>query len=80
MSDEAFSRRLKEIAKNLDVLLTIENGERMGFVLMCVPFHQETSQVNYASNCCREHAIEMMKDLLKRWQEGKPDIPAHGTH
>lgn len=79
MSDE-FSRRLKEIARNLDALLTIENGERMGFVLMCVPFNKETSQVQYASNCCREHAKEMMQDLLKRWEEGQPDIPHHERH
>ncbi|GGA80541.1 hypothetical protein GCM10011369_23090 [Neiella marina] len=80
-ADIAVSRKLQQIAKELDKeLAKAANGQRMGFSL--IVFSDSTAgQTNYVSNCSRPEAALALQKVLDRWQsKGVIDVPAHKKH
>lgn len=74
--DRRVSERLQELGKSLDAQIEEMAGERLGFVLLVFsPVAGE--RMNYISNCPRPEMQNAMASLLKGWQSGMPDVPAH---
>jgi len=75
-SDAKLSRELREVAKKVQKILDKHTEKRMAFSLLIfndVP----GSRMQYISNVEREDVIDAMRSLLKAWEEGMPDVPAH---
>lgn len=75
--DIQISKKGQYIARHLDSFLRRITGKRMGFVLIAFSFDAEDHRPNYMSNCEREQMKGAMRDLLRHWDEGMPDVPAH---
>lgn len=74
--EEKVSTELRDIADELTKRLEEVAGQHMNFSLLV--FHTKPgSRMNYISNTKREDVVYAMKSLLKGWEEGMPDIPAH---
>lgn len=67
------SVRLQDIASSLDDLLSDIAGERCPFVLMV----NAGDVAQYVSNTDRKDGRDLIESLLKRWDAGRADIPAH---
>ncbi len=74
--DRKISVEMQSIAQHLDEYLEGIAGQRMSCSLM-VFNAMENSRMNYVSNCSREDVRSALTGLLKGWEEGMPDIPAH---
>jgi hypothetical protein len=74
--DRKISVAMQEIAEHLDKYLENIAGEHMGFSLVVFNAVND-SRMNYVSNCSREDVYSALSSLLKGWEEGMPDIPAH---
>lgn len=75
-ADRLISESLRDIAKELDIKLEEIAGQRMSFSLI-VFNAEEGSRLNYVSNCDRDNVHTALKSLIKGWEKGMPDIPAH---
>ena len=74
--DIAVSRDLQKLAEMIDKRLYRVAGERVGFCLVTFPL-VEDSRASYISNCDRVQVIDALEELLERWAQGMPDVPAH---
>lgn len=74
--DMAVSRELQVIAQEISDRLEQVAGERMGFSLL-VFNAVDGSRMNYVSNCNRKDVHAALASLLKKWEEGMPDVPGH---
>lgn len=75
-ADTKTSLLLQAIAGGVEDALAEAIGERPGIVLMVFPMGRP-GVANYISNCDRSDMQTAIRELLKRWDEGMPDIPAH---
>ncbi len=69
----AVSLSLQQLASEIDDFLTLRAGERVPFTLTL----QIGGVAQYVSNCARADGVQMIRDLLARWEAGRADIPAH---
>ena len=70
---DKISKKIKKIAKRIDVLIKNACGERVGFTLIIYT----PDNASYVSSVTREDNMKQLKHLLKSWEEGKPDVKAH---
>lgn len=70
------SEEIQSLAESIDKRLEEITGRRQNFVL--VVFTE--GRANYVSNGNREEVRNELASLVKFWQEGMPDIPAHEAH
>lgn len=70
------SVHLEALTQAVDKTLTDIAGERQGFCLIVFSAN-EGGRANYASNCARDEVVPALKELLRQWEAGMPDIPAH---
>ncbi len=75
-ADLDISRKLKGIAEYLVKKLKKITGQDTGFMLVVFNY-DDNSRTNYVSNCDRGEVKEALEELLKKWDEGMPDIPSH---
>lgn len=76
-TDYQTSRGLQKIAGRIQRdLKRLTNRDDIGFSLIVFQT-ADNSRSSYISNCNREDVTGAMKELLDRWEEGMPDIPAH---
>lgn len=75
-ADIKVSMAIQKIAAGLNEVLEEVAGEEYGFMLLTFPFDRE-ARCQYVSNAQREDAVRAISELLERWDEGMPDIPAH---
>lgn len=67
------SLRLQDIAASLEDVLSEIAGKRLSFVLVV----ETDAVVQYVSNAARPDGKALIQELLKRWDAGRADIPAH---
>ena len=67
------SKKIKSIAKRLDMIIKNIAGERVGFMLIVYT----PEQASYISSIDRADNIKQMKALIERWESGQPDVKAH---
>lgn len=70
------SKEFQSIAAELEKRFEEVAGERVSFSLFC--WHE--TRANYVSNCDRAEIIVALKEIIKGWEEGMPDIPGHEIH
>lgn len=70
------SRRLQEIAADLEQTLGEAAGGRVGFILITIP-ERAGQLANYVSNCMRENGKAAMQELKTRWESQMEDVPLH---
>jgi len=75
-ADKIVSENLKDIADDLTLKLKDLTGEDMQFSL-CVFNPVAGSRINYISNCRRDDVANCWRSMLRGWDDGMPDIPAH---
>lgn len=68
----------QQLARLIDALLNYRRGpdERQAFLLLWAPFGPSPA-VNYISNCARDDATSLLKEILARW-EGQPYVEGRG--
>lgn len=77
-ADYKLSMNLQALCNGLAEVLQEQYGSPVGFVLILAPFNQHPrTEVQYVANVKREDGIDLIKELLRRWQQGEPDIPTH---
>ena len=75
-AEKNVSEAMQEIMTGLNKLINEIAGQEMGISLFV--FNAEVGgRINYVSNCDREKVITVLKSMIKGWEEGMPDIPAH---
>lgn len=74
--DLRLSKNLRGIAGELDRLLERGAGGPVLFSLI-VWNSKAGSRVQYVANVTRPDATKGLEELLARWKEGMPDVPAH---
>jgi len=67
------SKKIKSIAKRIDMLIKNACGERVGFMLIVYT----PERASYVSSIDREDNIKQMKHLLELWEKEMPDVKAH---
>ena len=67
------SKKLQDIAKNLENEIAEAAGEKIAFTL--VIFTEGRSQ--YVSTCDRKSSLDAMEEMMSYWRQGIPDIKAH---
>lgn len=67
------SQSLQEIAALLDKRIEAAAGERIAFTLIVFT----DGRASYISTCSRADSVQGMRELLKLWDQGMPDIKAH---
>jgi hypothetical protein len=83
--DLKLSRKLKRIAAKVSRMIENEMGEPMGMGIVIFPWASseearaagETAEYQYTSNAPRHHMHEVMRNLVKKWDSGGPDIAPH---
>lgn len=77
--DLVLSRRLTEIAKQVDEILEREVGGNVGFSLFVHPFTTDGAEqeFQYISTLPREHVQGALAALLEQWKAGMPDVVPH---
>jgi len=70
---EKISRKLPDIAKEVDRLIDEAAGEKVAFTLMI--FTEGRAQ--YISSCDRADSTREIRRMLDYWESGAPDIEAH---
>lgn len=70
------SKELRALASELEDRVEAIAGQRMAFALLIFS-PNEGERMNYISNGPREEMHQAMKALIKGWEEGMPDVPAH---
>ena len=70
---EKVSKKLRKIAKRIDVMIKNACGERVGFMLIVYT----PERASYISSIDREDNIKQMKYLIELWEKGLPDVKAH---
>lgn len=74
--DIKISENLQLIFDGVDDCLRDIAGDNIGISL--VVFNKEPgARLNYISNCERKYVLAVFKSLVKGWEKGMPDIPAH---
>jgi hypothetical protein len=71
------SRALQRIARKVNMMLTQETGEEIGFSLIIWGSFGEDNMIQYVSNVNREDCILHLAELLNSWKSDMPDIPYH---
>lgn len=69
----AVSLSLQQLAQEVDDFLALRAGERVPFTITL----EVGGVAQYVSNCARADGVQMIRDLLARWEAGRADIPAH---
>lgn len=69
----AISMSLQQLAQEVDDFLALRAGERVPFAITL----RVGGVAQYVSNCARSDGVQMIRDLLARWEAGRADIPAH---
>jgi hypothetical protein len=67
------SEGMQDLAGALDDVIEEIAGERVAFALIIFT----EGRASYISSAKREEVRQQMLDLIKFWDEGMPDIPAH---
>lgn len=67
------SLALQELAGAVNDFLAAKAGKPVAFVL--VVSVDETAQ--YVSNASRPDGVDLLRELLGRWEANRADIPAH---
>ncbi len=75
--DLKVSKKAQRLARMLDKELERIAGKPMGFMLVTFTLGVPNNRPTYISNCHREDMAGAMRELLKLWDEGMPDVPAH---
>lgn len=78
MSENAqlVSHQLKAIAEKLNKDIFDLTGEKLAFTLMIFT----EGQTQYISSIDRATSLVQIKKMIKYWEMGMPDIPAHEKH
>lgn len=69
----AVSLSLQQLAQEVDDFLALRAGERVPFTITL----EVGGVAQYVSNCARADGVQMIRELLARWEAGRADIPAH---
>lgn len=69
----AASLVLQDVANTIQDKLLKATGQDIAFALVI----SVDNTAQYVSNCSREDGKMLLKDLLKRWESNRADIPAH---
>jgi len=79
--DIVLSRRLQDLAKKIDALVTRELGEQHTIGLVIQPTSRdgsgEIAEFQYISNAPRDFMHGAFRKLVEKWDSGAPDIPPH---
>jgi len=67
------SVRLQDIAEALEEVLAEVAGAPVPFVLVL----QADQVAQYVSTCSRIDGRDLIESLVRRWEAGRADIPAH---
>lgn len=70
------SRGLQQIARDLDRALARTAGGTVLFSLI-VWSNKPGGRMQYVSNTARPDTIKALEEMIARWKEGMPDVPAH---
>ena len=77
MTPEAnVSKDLQEIFGKLLAEINESAGAEMS-VSLCVFHTKPGSRINYISNMDRKDVAMCWKSMIRGWEQGMPDIPAH---
>lgn len=79
--DLKISRKLKKIIQRTEELVRKETGEDLGIGIVVFPWAKkeegEVAEFQYISNAPRRFMHSVLKALVKKWDEGYPDMPPH---
>ena len=75
-TDLQVSEALHEVFKTLLDELEERTGERPAASLVIFTA-TPGGKINYISNCDRGDVVKAWTQMLKGWEDGMPDIPAH---
>lgn len=71
---------MQACARGIDRAIQAATGKRYGFSIIVWPL-KATERCSYVSNTAdRAEIARAMEQLLKRWKEGMPDIPADNVN
>lgn len=74
--DQAISKILQPLAKDIANCLEEAAEQKIGFSLVVFPI-TEQANMQYVSNCKRTEVVDALQSLIDGWRQGMPDIPAH---
>lgn len=79
--DLKLSRKMQKLVRRFEELVRKEMGEDMGVGVIVWPWAEkedgEVVEFQYASNAPRVFMHERLKELVKGWDKGHPDVPVH---
>jgi hypothetical protein len=75
-AEKAVSEAMQDLMTELNEKITKIAGQEMG-ISLCVFNAVPGGRINYVSNCDRTEVKNAWQSMIKGWDEGMPDVPAH---